>query len=152
MGIFAGLLALIVLGFGLYVRLAPSDAARWHQPLPTDSIALADCLLSIQQGKGEARAACLVPGETTDVLMALDQVAMTTPRTRRLAGSWADGRITWISRSALWGFPDYITGQVTPGPDGKTRLDLHARLRFGESDLGVNAARLADWLGRLNPS
>lgn len=150
MGIVAGLLVLIVLGFGLYVRFAPSDAARWHLPLPTDNVALEDCLLSIQQGKGEARASCLLPGETTAVLMALDTVAVTSPRTKRLAGSWADGRITWISRSALWGFPDYITAQVTPGPDGKTRLDIHARLRFGESDLGVNTARLVDWLGRLN--
>ena len=149
MGMIAGLLALIVLGFGLYVRFAPSDAARWHQPLPTDAVALEDCVMSIQQGRGDARAACLVPGETTDVLMALDTIAVTSPRTKRLAGSWADGRITWITRSALWGFPDYTTAQVTAGPDGKTRLDIHARLRFGESDLGVNAARLVDWLTRL---
>ena len=149
MGSVAGLLVLIVLGFGLYVRFAPSDAARWHLPLPTDSIALADCRLSIQQGRGDARVACLLPGAPTEVLMALDQVAMTSPRTTRLAGSWADGRITWITRSALWGFPDYTTAQVTPGPDGKSRLDIHARLRFGQSDLGVNTARLADWLGRL---
>ena len=145
----AGLLALIVLGFGLYVRFAPSDAVRWHQPLPADQVALEDCLLSIQQGRGDARAACLLHGEATAVLMALDKVAMTSPRTTRLAGSWADGRITWISRSALWGFPDYITAQVSPGTEGKTRLDIHARLRFGGSDLGVNTARLVDWLTRL---
>lgn len=149
MGSIAGLVALLVIGFAAYVRLAPSDVGRWHLPLPTDGVALEDCRLSIQQGKGEARAACLLPGEPAAVLMALDQVAMTSPRTIRLAGSWADGRITWITRSALWGFPDYTTAQVTPGPDGMARLDIHARLRFGQSDLGVNAARLADWLGRL---
>lgn len=69
---------------------------------------------------------------------------MTTPRTLRLAGSVAEGRITWETRSLFWGFPDYATAEVRP--DG---LYNYARLRFGSSDFGVNAARLQDWLSRL---
>lgn len=83
-------------------------------------------------------------GAPEDLLARLDAVALATPRTRRLAGSVAEGRITWITRSALWGFPDYTTAEVRP--DG---LYVHARLRFGSEDMGVNAARLRDWLSRL---
>ncbi len=139
-----GLLALIIVGFGLYVRLAPSDPAHWHvAPAPATP---SDC--TVQQATGDARATCLRPENPAQLLAQLDEIAMATPRTSRLAGSPETGRITWITRSRLWGFPDYTTAEAAPdGPD--TRLTIHARLRFGSSDLGVNAARLRDWLSRL---
>ena len=139
-----GALALLVLGFALYVRLAPSDPARWHvTPAPATK---QDC--TVEQGEGDARATCLLPAAPAEALAALDAIAMATPRTTRLAGSAGEGRITWITRSALWGFPDYTTAEATPDGTG-TRLTVHARLRIGSSDMGVNAARLRDWLPRL---
>ncbi len=84
-------------------------------------------------------------GAPADLLARLDAVALATPRTRRLAGSVEEGRITWETRSALWGFPDYTTAEVRE--DG---LYLQARLRFGREDMGVNAARLRDWQERLS--
>lgn len=144
MGMIAGLLVLIVVGFGLYVRLAPSDPARWHVAPPP--AATSEC--NVEQGKGDARATCVRPGAPAALLSRLDEIAMATPRTTRFAGSPDEGRITWITRSSLWGFPDYITAEATPASAGTT-LTLHARLRFGSSDMGVNAARLRDWLSRL---
>lgn len=144
MGMVLGLVALIVLGFAAYVRLAPSDPARWHvSPVPD---APADC--AVRAGRGEARAACAYDLAPTDALAQLDAVAMATPRTTRLAGSVEEGRITWVTRSALWGFPDYTTAEVRADGAG-TRIDLWARLRFGGDDMGVNAARLAGWLGQM---
>lgn len=139
-----GALALLVLGFGLYVRLAPSDPARWHvapTPAATD-----DC--TVEQGMADARATCLLPAPPAEALAKLDAIAMATPRTTRLAGSPDEGRITWVTRTLLWGFPDYTTAEATPDGTG-TRLTIHARNRFGQGDLGVNAARLRDWLPRL---
>jgi uncharacterized protein (DUF1499 family) len=46
------------------------------------------------------------------------------------------------------GYPDYITAEVSQTPQG-TRLDILSRQRFGEADLGVNAARLKDWLSQI---
>lgn len=144
MGMVLGLLVLVVLGFGLYVRLAPSDPAAWNvAPAPA---AAADC--TVEQGEGDARATCVLPLPPAEALTKLDAIAMATPRTTRLAGSPDEGRITWITRSALWGFPDYTTAEATPDGTG-TRLTVHARLRFGRGDMGVNAARLRDWLPRL---
>ena len=82
------------------------------------------------------------------VLEALDAVAGETPRTVRLTGSPGEGRITYVTRSRIWGFPDYTTAAATP-VDGGARLTLLARLRFGGSDMGVNRARVEDWTLRV---
>lgn len=142
-GLIGGLIAGLV-AFAAYVRLAPSDPARWHvgpdsgwyQDLPWNEVAPvtggAILRLSVTQGV------------SSDWLARLDAVALATPRTARLAGSVEAGRITWITRSALWGFPDYTTVELR-----EEGLYIYARLRFGRDDRGVNAARLRDWLARL---
>lgn len=126
-----------LVAFALYVRLAPSDPARWHvAPEATGPWG--------EVTAGEGWASLRLQGDATDLLARLDAIALATPRTTRLAGSVDAGRITWITRSALWGFPDYTTAEVRT--DG---LYLYARNRFGRGDMGVNAARLRDWLARL---
>ena len=137
----ASLLVLaLVAGFAAYVRLAPSDPVRWHVSPRSDG----------PWGEvvaGRTSASLRLPLESGDpgaLLARLDAVALATPRTGRLAGTVAEGRITWITRSLLWGFPDYTTAEARP--DG---LYVFARLRFGGGDHGVNAARLRDWLSQL---
>lgn len=125
-------LALILIGIvaGMaYVRLAPSDPARWHGM--TETIAPGDL------AGGALR---VVAGD----LAALDAIIRATPRTQVLAGDVAQGMITYVTRSRVFGFPDYTTVRQ----DG-ARLEIHGRLRFGKSDLGVNAARIDGWLQRL---
>jgi hypothetical protein len=141
------LLVVLVLCFGVYVRFAPSDPSRWHED-PSTGAAVSPGPCAVVKTVGAARVACL-RAETPGALLALlDDIALASPRTKRLAGNPEDGRITWISRSALWGFPDYTTAQAVATPQG-TRLDIHARNRFGIDDMGVNAARLTDWISRL---
>jgi uncharacterized protein (DUF1499 family) len=132
------LILVLLLAAGLaWVRLAPSDPARWH----TDPAQGAE-------GPGSHVAKVFVALQPAEALAALDAVALAEPRTIRLAGSPAEGRITWISRTKWIGFPDYITAAAVPG-DGGSWLLIHARLRFGASDLGVNAARTARWTAAL---
>lgn len=132
-----GAVLVLVAGLMGYVRLAPSDPSVWHvapvaEGAPGEVVA------------AEGAASLRLQGDGPALLARMDAVAMATPRTVRLAGSVEEGRITWITRSALWGFPDYTTAQVTP--DG---LTVYARLRFGRGDMGVNAARLRNWLAQL---
>jgi len=131
-----GLLAALVI-FAAFVRLAPSDPALWHvAPLAQG----AEGSVVAEKGAASLRLA----GDGAALLARLDDIALATPRTTRLAGSVAEGRITWITRSAVWGFPDYTTAEA--GPEG---LVVQARLRFGRDDMGVNAARLQDWQASL---
>jgi uncharacterized protein (DUF1499 family) len=135
-----GLLVALV-AFAAYVRLAPSDPGRWHvAPVadgPVGEVVVAGLNRATLRLAPEA-------GASAELLARLDAVALATPRTTRLAGSVEEGRITWVTRSAAWGFPDYTTAEA--GADG---LAVEARSRFGQSDMGVNAARLTDWLLQL---
>ncbi|MEQ9258273.1 MAG: DUF1499 domain-containing protein [Roseovarius sp.] len=129
-----GFLVLVaVVGLMGYVRLAPSDPARWHaMPEDVTEQDLAGGAIRVVEGAGRA------------TLERLDAIAMETPRTTRLAGSVEEGMITYVTRSRVFGFPDYTTVRLAGD-----RLELFGRLRFGASDMGVNAARLDGWLERL---
>jgi Protein of unknown function (DUF1499) len=134
------------LGLLAYIRLAPATVADWHVALPTDTRALEGrCLDGISAVAGGARVACSVPGTAADVLSRLNAIALATPRTRLIAGSPSEGRITWETRSLIMGYPDYTTAEAKTRQT-TTRLDIYARQRFGRKDFGVNAARLTAWL------
>jgi len=122
----------ILAGFAAYVRLAPSDPTAWH---------VVPDVTGDETGAGEAKR--LIAGDQVR-LAALHDIALATPRTEVLAGDVASGHVTYVTRSALWGFPDYTTVHLRE--DG---IALWGRLRFGQSDMGVNAARLDDWIARL---
>ena len=140
----AGLLALTAV-----VRLAAGDPARWHVLIADGNTASpGPCAGRIRKVHNGARATCLLSGTPSEILTRLDAIALATPRTQHLAGSPAEFRITWIGRTFIMGYPDYITAEATQLPDG-TRLDIYARQRYGDGDWGVNAARLRDWLTEL---
>lgn len=129
---------LVVAGMA-YIRLAPMDPVRVHQtsaPRPPGDYA----------APGGFTAVRTITAPAPQVLATLEQRALATPRTRLVAGSVDDGMITFITRSLVMGFPDYTTVWV----DGDI-LTIHGRLRFGQSDLGVNRARVQDWLDTLGP-
>ena len=129
--IFWAALALVVLVLA-YIRLAPSDPARWHRdPQVTGDVDLPH---------GVKRRVKAGP----DGLARLDAIIRAAPRTRVVAGSIADGMVTYVSRTKVMGFPDYTTVQQ----EGEV-LNIYARLRFGRSDLGVNKARVEGWLDAL---
>jgi hypothetical protein len=138
-----GLALVALVGLLAYVRLAPSDPTIWHVDMGTAGF----------QPPGNAHVFCIRPdnrhgpitGEPADLMARLDAIALASPRTERLAGSAEKGRITWVSRSAVLGFPDYTTAQVLEGPS----LCVMGWQRFGGEDWGVNAARIGGWMQAL---
>lgn len=144
MGLFAAFLMIALLGLMAFVRLAPVDAARWHVGQTVQDWASVAPNAVQARMDGALLRLTADQGTAQDLLARLQTIALATPRTTLIAGSVEEGRITWQTRSLLWGFPDYTTAELLP--DG---VGLNARLRFGGSDLGVNAARLSDWLARL---
>ncbi len=142
-------LVLGVIGVVAYVRLAPSDPAQWH----VDPVAAEDPgpagVRYVPTAEGGPVPVYPVPPE--DLIVTFDAFAMAQPRVTRLAGSTAEGRITYIARTKWWGFPDYMTVEALAlGPDRST-LAILSRLRFGGSDLGVNRARTDAWLRAFDP-
>ncbi len=124
--------AVVVLG--AYIRLAPSDPGIWH-------------VTPLGETNHDSQGSVTRVVETGPVGLArLDAIARATPRTSVLAGSVEEGMVTYITRTKMIGFPDYTTAQQ----DGDT-LRIHARLRFGRSDFGVNRNRVDGWLAALQP-
>jgi len=119
----------ITLVLGVYVRLAPTDPDRWHE--------MPGAVTNRDLSGGAMR----VVGAGENGLARMDEIIRATPRTEVLAGSIESGMKTYVTRSKVIGFPDYTTVRAT-GP----QLELYGRLRFGKSDMGVNAARLDRWI------
>ena len=143
----AVLILIFAAGAMAFIRLAPTHPSVWHVPLDPRPLDIAtpspDQVTVFANGAYVDLTAAL--DQTQALLAKLDGIALATPRTLRIAGSAETGRITWQTRSAFWGFPDYTTAESTP--DGVT---LYARQRFGAGDWGVNAARLTAWISALN--
>ena len=120
---------LAVAGLLGYVRFAPGDVGRWHvaPDVRADRDFSGGVVRRVETG--------------ADGLTRLDTVARATPRTSVLAGSVAGQMVTYVTRSAVFGFPDYTTVQQVGD-----RLAIYARLRFGRSDMGVNKARVGRWI------
>ena len=134
----------LIIGVALlaYIRLAPSDPAVWHKQSYPSGLGE-----HVSSGGYVWREA--IAGDGKDQLRSLDRIVMDTPRTTLLAGSVDEKQITYVTRSAVMGFPDYTTIGVYQGlieDSGQRYLEINGRLRFGKSDLGVNAKRVKGWL------
>ena len=135
-------------GVAVFMRLVGSEAAEWHVPLAVvERRGTPNDFLAATPGTTAADPDVTLPEGTRSAegwLAALDAVAMAEPRVERLAGSPAEGRITWVQRSAVVGFPDYVTAEAA----GADRA-IWSRSRYGRGDFGVNRARVKRWLARL---
>lgn len=145
---FAAIGVAVAVLFSLYVRFAPSDPKMWHvdprvamEPGRDGSFLLRDEVPS----DGPAPQFAVPPGE---VLARFDAAAMAAPGVTRLAGSPEEGHVTYIARSRIFGFPDYISVVAWPAESG-SKLAVYSRLRFGSYDLGVNRKRVQGWLDEI---
>ena len=133
------LIFVLFLGLVAYIRLAPTQVTKWHTlPNVTEpgDVTEAGSFLAVRQ----------IAAPAAEVLAAVEQRALATPRTVLLKGSVAEGMMTFQTRSAVMGFPDHTTVAVQGD-----LLVIYGRLRFGKADLGVNRARVAGWLETLGP-
>lgn len=124
----------VVLLLAIWVRVAPTSPERWH--IDPESAA--------KPGVGGYRTELVTKLTPQEALQAIDTAVMATPRTKLLAGSIESGRATYVTRSKIWGFPDYTTVSARIS-DVDTRVVLLGRLRFGIGDLGVNRQRIKAW-------
>ena len=116
------LVALILAG-DAYVRLAPIDPARFA----VSGLAKPSGDYPETGGFQAAR----TPSDPAAAMNALDRIIRATARTRRVAGSVGAGHASYVTRSAVWGFPDVTTVWIS----GDT-VQIRGHLVFGASDFG----------------
>ena len=153
-GVVLALVALVA-GFLLYVRLAPLDAATWHQdPVSAATPETPNSFRVLAPGATpgpEEMVSPVFPVPPAALMAAFDRLALAQPHTERLAGT-PDGSdfVTYVQRTPLVRYPDYISVRAVPVGEGGSALVILSRSRFGKSDLGVNKARIKEWMSKLD--
>ena len=130
-------------GFSGYARLSPEDAARWDVDPTTAPDPATPNFARIPAGE-------VTGASIADLAAKADRAMLAMPRTTLFAGAPREGRMTYITRSLLMGYPDFTSIKVMAEGDRAT-LAAFARARFGSSDMGVNAARLDALRAALAP-
>lgn len=72
------------------------------------------------------------------------------PRTEVVQNQPDALRLVLVQRSAFFRFPDTITLQVFPLPDGTSTLAMYSQSNYGYGDFGVNKARVQAWIGLID--
>jgi hypothetical protein len=138
------LLVFAVVAGAIWFRLAPMPPGLWHVD-PAAVTPPRTPNFELRAGADAPR----IPRDMASVAARLAAVAEADGG-RLIAGDLADGHATYVVRSRLMGFPDAVS--IRLHPDGEaTRVDIFSRSRFGQSDLGVNAARVARWIDAATP-
>lgn len=136
------------------MRMIGSDTALWHvDPATAERTGSPNDYLVASDGTTAAETDVTGPVlgiPPKEHLFLFDSVARNSDRVTVLAGSVDDLHITYVQRSLVIGFPDYITVKAIPVGDGSA-LIIYSRSRYGYSDMGVNKDRIDQWLAQMSP-
>lgn len=150
--------ALVLAALAAYaaINLSGHDPARWH--LDPATIALRGTpneYLAAVPGTTVAapdRPVTIHPGSPRALLACFDAIARARPRVAVVAGDVDSLMITYVQRSRIIGFPDYVTVKAVPletrSLEAGAGLIVYSRSRYGYGDFGVNRARVEAWLMR----
>ncbi|MEO1276597.1 MAG: DUF1499 domain-containing protein [Pseudomonadota bacterium] len=144
------ILALVaIVAGGVAVRTADHDPAVWHlRPTAAERTGKPNDFLAAPAGTTVATVdVTLAPTDAAAAMTAFDSAARAASRVAVVAGSVEEGFITYVQRSALIGFPDYISVETVEGG-----IAIWSRSRYGHSDLGVNEKRVRAWLAEAGLS
>lgn len=148
--VLAGLVVLVAAAG--FIRLAPDDPRVWHvDPLEAPRTGRPNAWRVAPPGalvQIDAAAPVYALG-ASDLAQAFDARVQEEPRTTRLAGRPSGLWATYIVRSRHLRFPDYVSVRFLDLADGASTLAIYSRARYGRSDLGVNRARVENWLAAL---
>ncbi len=133
--VFAGVLILA------YIRFAPTNVPAIHKdPAMAQSTGRPNSYRLI----GDI--APVFEFSANELAKLVDDFIISQPHVMRLAGG-VDGKlITYVQRSLIMGYPDYITIKVIPLGARQSKLEIFSRSRFGHSDRGVNKRRIDQWI------
>ena len=135
------------MGVQAAVRLSAVDPEAWHvDPASTARTGKPNDYLVRE---GADREPLILAQSPQDVARALFEIALAQSRTELIAGSIESGWFTLMQRTALMGYPDFISVKISESEGGSV-LRLYSRSRDGHSDLGVNKARVGAWLSALD--
>lgn len=112
---------------------------------PNDALA---CPPEVCRAKADIKTA-RYPATAAELRAALANVIAAEPRMTTVNSNEATLTDRYIQRSKWLGFPDTVVVQFFDLPEGQSTLAIYSRSQLGESDLGINKARIQRWLSEL---
>ena len=80
-----------------------------------------------------------------DVFLAVQDAVVHEPGLEQVNADSGQGTLRFVQRSRIMGFPDTINVKVVPTADGGSAVLIYSRSQLGQSDMGVNLARVKRW-------
>lgn len=145
--LFGLFVVMALVGLAAYARVAQIDPKIYHIDPQTAPVPKVSGHIVLRPD-GSAQAPIFLMSAQS-LAAKLDAVIRATPRTTVLAGSLEEGFASFVTRSAIFGFPDIATVKVIDLGEGKSTIAILSRLRIGQMDFGVNEARVKGWLAQL---
>jgi len=145
-------------GYGAYYGLAKLTGARldigpidWatltRHATPNDALVCPAARCPNAKPDWEPKLYAVAP---VDLLARLEQVALAEPDVSKLPPAPNRDLVArFVQRTRLMRYPDTIDIAVFPAGAGST-LAIYSRSLIGSNDFGVNRARVARWLARLD--
>ena len=141
-----------LLGTAITMRSVSDVPERWHvDPAVAERTGKPNDFLMAPDGAATAPADAVSPVfqmSPEDLLFLFDSVARPSRNVATIAGSVKDLHITYVQRSRVIGFPDYISVKAVQLSDGAA-LIIWSRSRYGHSDLGANRTRIETWMAQI---
>lgn len=131
---------------------APLEERLALDPLSLERTGRPNDFLVCPQGRCAAasdRAAPVLPVPAAEQLRLWAEVVTASPRTTVLRVNETELLLHAEQRSRLMRFVDTIVVRVLPVDDGGSTFAAYSRSELGHGDMGVNQARLEDWIARL---
>lgn len=133
-------LGFILVGLVL-LRLTPVDVDDFHiDPSEPEK--------RISKFRLIGREAPRYPASADQALEAFAKIATGDFNVQRVRGNVDEGMMTFMARSHVFGFRDFITVKSVDEPEG-AKLSIYARPRANVYDWGVNKKRLDRWMAKL---
>jgi uncharacterized protein (DUF1499 family) len=146
-----GLLVTALVVAGIMIRRLDHDAAIWHvDPLVAAKPSTPNSYRVGPDGTTEPDALAPTFSLSSAELAAQFDAIARGAGSGVVGGSAAEGHVTYVQTSGLFGFPDYVSVKFMEIDATNSTLAIFSRSRLGQSDLGVNKKRVEAWLGQLS--
>ena len=137
---FIAIVLVVAIVLLIYVRLAPSDINHWHQD--PETIKSTGRPNDYRMAGDDTVTFSVKQAELSQIIM---DFAGLQERTELLANTNDGQLLTFVQRTKLIAYPDYITLKITPEGTG-SKVSMFSRSRFGYRDFGVNKLRVINWI------
>ena len=131
---------------------APEAERLALDPLTLERTGKPNDFLVCPAGQCRAEADAAAPAlavAPADQLRLWEEVVIASPRTKVLRVDEAAMTLHAEQRSRLMRFVDTIVVRVLPEGEGRSSFAAYSRSEIGYSDMGVNRARLEDWIASV---